>query len=88
MIDAVDRATQVENNFKAFQAKLADLLPAYAGKIAVLHDGNVVDVFDSFADAIKFGQEKFGNANEFSVQEITARAQSLGFYAHAAGDIR
>lgn len=76
-----DRA-QVEKNYSAFKARLRDLLESHAGKQALLHDGEVVEIFDTLSDAIKFGNDKFGAGN-YTVQEITSRPAELGWYSHA-----
>jgi hypothetical protein len=72
----------VDRNFSAFMGMLPDLLLTHPGKYALLHDGEVVDFFDSLSDAVRFGHAKFGDLN-FSVQEVTRQDVSLGFYSHA-----
>lgn len=74
--------SQVDRNFEAFQAKLPELLPTHAGKLALMHDGDIVDFFDSYADAIRFGQERFGDISAFSVQEVSNKTASLGYYSY------
>ncbi len=63
-------ASQVEQNFKAFQELLPDLIDTKAGKYALMTDGKIVDFFDSFADSVRFGTMKYGASN-FSVQQVT-----------------
>jgi hypothetical protein len=75
-------ANQADRNFEAFQKKLPDLLAAHAGKFALMHDGEIVDFFDTVTDAVKFGHAQFGDAN-FSVQEVTSQNVNLGFYSYA-----
>jgi hypothetical protein len=72
----------VDRNFEAFTKRLPDLLQSHPGKYAVLHDGEVIDFFDTLGDAVKFGHAKFGDAN-FSVQEITRHGVNLGFHSYA-----
>lgn len=79
--------SEVDLNFRAFQEKLPELLATCAGKLAVMHAGQIVDFFDSYADAVRFGQEKFGHIGNFSVQEVTTRVISLGFYSCAVSHI-
>jgi len=74
--------SQVEKNFAAFQKELPRLLGTHAGKFAVLHNEKIENFFDSFADAAKFGLEKFGSDN-FSVQEVTSKDINLGFHSYA-----
>ena len=84
--DMMASASQVERNFEAFQALLPDLMSGRAGKFALMHDGAIIDFFDSMADAARFGAAKFGD--EFSVQEVTTRNVSLGCYSYAMHDFR
>ncbi len=83
----MDRSSYIERNFQAFQSKLPQLLPEHLGKFALLQNGEIVDFFDSFADAVKFGQQKFSGDQVFSVQEVTSTTQTLGYYAYAVGNI-
>jgi len=73
---------QVDRNFSAFNAILPELLKTHPGKYALLHDGEIVDFFDSLGDAVRFGHAKFGDLN-FSVQEVKRQDVSLGYYSHA-----
>lgn len=74
--------SQVDKNFEAFQTLLPGLLKTHPGKFAVLHNGQVVEFFDSLPDAVRFGHSQFGDAN-FSVQEVTSKNVNLGFYSYA-----
>lgn len=80
--NATDEQSQVDVNYRAFQAKLSELLATHAGKLALMHDGDIVDFFDSYADAVRFGVEKFGEIRNFSVQEVTHSALSMGLYSY------
>lgn len=73
---------QVDDNFAAFQKLLPELLFTHAGKFAVMHDGAVVEFFDSLGDAARFGHLKYGDV-DFSVQQVTSRSVDLGFYSYA-----
>jgi hypothetical protein len=77
-----DMANQVDKNYQAFQKLLPELLQTHAGKFTVMHEGTPVEFFDSFADAVRFGNAKFG-AGKFSVQEVTSKNVNLGFYSYA-----
>lgn len=76
------RHAQVEKNYEVFKAKLRELLDSHPGKQVLLHDGKIIEFFDTFSDAIKYGNAKFGAGN-YSVQEITSRPAELGWHAHA-----
>jgi hypothetical protein len=47
-----------------------------------MHAGQVVETFDTFRDAVRFGQAKFGK-DKFSIQEIISQSISLGFHGYA-----
>ena len=73
---------EVDRNFAAFNKLLPELLKSHPGKLALMHDGNVVDFFDTLSDAVRFGVVKFGDHN-FSVQEVTRQTVNLGFHSYA-----
>jgi hypothetical protein len=79
---AQSHQAKVDRNFEAFTKRLPELLQSHPGKFAVLHDGEVIDFFDTLGDAVKFGHAQFGEAN-FSVQEITRQGVNLGFHSYA-----
>ncbi len=74
--------TEADRNFEAFKKLLPDLLRRHPGKYAVMHDGKVVDLFDTLGDAVKFGHAKYGD-HKFSVQEVTSKNINLGFHSYA-----
>ena len=73
---------QVDENFHVFTKMLPDLLQSNPGKYVVMHDGKVVEFFDTLHDAVRFGHAQFGDLN-FSVQEITSANISLGCHSYA-----
>jgi hypothetical protein len=73
---------QVDENFNVFTQLLPQLLQSHPGKHAVLHDGEVVEFFDTLHDAVKYGHAKFGDLN-FSVQKITDQDVNLGAHSYA-----
>lgn len=75
---------EVERNFGIFREKLADLLEEYAGKFALMHDGEIVDFFDTAADAYKAGSRLFVD-EPFSIQEVTDDVADLGYFSHVVG---
>jgi hypothetical protein len=74
--------TEVDRNYKEFRKVLPDLLRRAPGKYVVMHGGELVEFFDTFGDAVRHGQGKFGK-DKFSVQEITSRSVSLGYHSYA-----
>lgn len=78
--------TQVDRNFDAFIAFLPQLLQSHPGKFALLHDGHVQNFYESALQAVVDGTKLFG-VDQFSVQEVTGRAEDLGFYSYAGSAI-
>jgi hypothetical protein len=73
---------QVDHNFEVFSRRLPELLKTHPGKYAVMHEGDVVEFFDTLSDAVKYGHVKFGDMN-FSIQEIKRQNVTLGFHSYA-----
>ncbi len=73
---------QVESNYRAFVKMLPTLLEPHAGKFALMHDGEIVEFFDTARDAYVTGQRLYPGAS-FSVQEVIDRPADLGFFSHA-----
>jgi len=71
---------QVDENFAAFLKILPELLLTYAGKFAVMHNGAVVEFFDSLGEAARFGHLKYGDI-DFSVQQVTNQNVGRGLYS-------
>jgi hypothetical protein len=82
MAKAAPERSQVEQNYATFKSNLRDLLSKYPGKQVLLHDGKIIEIFDTLSDAVKFGNSKFGVSN-YSVQEVTSRPAELGWHSHA-----
>ena len=77
-----DRQRQVDENYEAFKKLLPDLLLSKAGKSALLRDGELIEVFDSMADAERAGRRLYEDGL-FSVQRITDQKVDLGYFSHA-----
>lgn len=74
--------TQVEKNYATFKKQLPELVIKHRGKFALMHDGEIVEFFDTARDAFITGQKLF-EINGFSVQEITDVPIDLGYFSHA-----
>lgn len=76
-------ATQALKNFDAYEARhRAELEPEHNGKVALMHDEEVVGIYGDCESAFAAGIEKY-RRGEFSFQEIGAEpvfvsALSLG----------
>jgi hypothetical protein len=75
---------EVDDNFLAFTKMLPELLQSSPGKFALLHNQNLVAVFNSSIAAFIEGMKQFGE-NRYSIQEISDQADNLGFYSYAGG---
>jgi hypothetical protein len=72
--------TEVQRNYEAFTKELPTLLTTHRGKFALMHDGAIIDFFDTARDAYVAGQRLYSN-RLFSVQEVKAGAVDLGHYS-------
>jgi hypothetical protein len=85
MADQSDKDRQVKENYDAFVQKLPELLATHSGKFALLHDREIVELFDSAGDAYKAGQQRYPTGL-FSIQQVTESAADLGFFSCATPD--
>ena len=73
----VDNATQVHENFRAFKDRHeAELVGEHLGRVALMHNGEVVDLCDDSEEAYFDGHERYGRGN-FSMQEIGAKPMPM-----------
>jgi len=80
-------SSEVDRNFAAFQQRLPELLKTHPGKFAVMHNGEIVEFFDTLGDAARFARSRFGGPGSFSIQEVTSRNVNLGCHAYAVQHI-
>lgn len=73
---------EIERNYGAFIDMLDELLPADAGRYALLRDQALAGVFDSPGEAERQGFAKFGPA-PYSIQLVTDEPVDLGFMSNA-----
>lgn len=78
----MDSKEQVKKNYEAFRQMLPNLLAGQKGKFALMHDGEVVEFFDTARDAFITGQKLYSD-NLFSVQEVVEIPVDLGYFSHA-----
>ena len=79
---AIDKRDAIAQNYEAFEKMLPDLLKTAKGKFALLHDRDLVGLFDSASAAHFAGVERFAD-KLFSVQKVEESAVSLGFFSYA-----
>ena len=70
---------QLEINLGAFKAAREGLEEDHLGRTVLLHDGEIVAIYNDSGDAYEIGCEKFGLGN-FSVETIGGQPKSLGFF--------
>lgn len=59
----------LENEKETYREKLPEL-EQYEGKWVVIHGDTVVDVFDTYSDALRQGYRQFGTEDPFMVKRI------------------
>lgn len=74
---------QVDENYDAFRRVLGKLLPAHRDRYALMRDRQVIEIFDTPAEALRAGVDCFVD-DLFSIQEVTDEPIDLGFWSHAA----
>jgi hypothetical protein len=79
---AKDAPSEVRRNYEAFVQKLPEILSLHRGKFALMHDADVVEFFDTAADAFRAGRKLY-TEGRFSIQEVTDAVADLGFFSHA-----
>lgn len=81
-ISAHAKREEVRKNYEVFQRLLPELLVSHKGKFALMHEGTVVEYFDTPGDAYRAGQKLYPDGL-FSIQEVTASPVDLGFFSYA-----
>ena len=70
---------QLDRNQAAYEAIRAEMEDRHMGRVALMHNGAVVEVYNDGGDAYKIGCEKYGLGN-FSLVNIGEQPISLGFF--------
>ncbi len=71
--------SQLDRNQAAYEAMQADMEDKHFGRVVLMHDGEVVEVYNDSGDAYKIGCEKYGLGN-FSLVNVGERPINLGFF--------
>jgi hypothetical protein len=74
---------EVDQNYRAFQAHLPQLLATYRGKFALMRECTIVEFFDTARDAYVAGRKLFATDQLFSIQEVIDTPIQLGFFSYA-----
>lgn len=70
---------QLQMNLETFEKLQATMKPEDVGRTALLHDGELVAIYNDSGDAYDIGVEKFGLGN-FSIETFGETPKSLGFF--------
>ena len=68
---------ELRKNRKTFNGMRQELERDHSGRIALLHDGKLVSIFNDRGDAYVIGCERFGEGH-FSIKQIGTPPASLG----------
>ena len=68
---------ELRKNREAFNGMRRELEREHSGRIALLHDGELVSIFNDRGDAYVIGCERFGEGH-FSIKMIGALPASFG----------
>ena len=68
---------EVDANYAVMQEKITDIIADHEGQYALMKDKQIVEFFDSWEDAIKYGNNQYDNGI-FSVQKVSNEVVSLG----------
>ena len=76
-------SAQAESNFTAYvERHQRELEKQHWGRIVLMHDGEIVGIFNDRGDAYSAGAEKYGLGN-FSLQKIGEQPARLGIITAA-----
>ena len=76
--------SQLEKNWAAFKEAENSLRAEHLGRTALLHDGELIAIYNDSGDAYDIGCEKYGLGN-FSIETIGDEPKSLGFFTIHVG---
>lgn len=82
---AMEQSREIEQNFRAFEGVVGSLMPEHAGEFALLHAGELVDVYPTAIDAMTDGYHRFIDGM-FSIQRVIDHPVDLGFISYAGGE--
>lgn len=70
---------QLEKNWETFKKIKGDLEADNMGRTALLHDGELIAIYNDSGDAYSIGREKYGLGN-FSIETFGEKPRSLGYF--------
>lgn len=73
---------EIQRNLFAFLPKLKALLPEHEGSFAVLHNEEIVGIYEKLSEALRDAQRRFEDGL-FSIQRVTDKPVELGMFSSA-----
>lgn len=73
-------AGQLQRNRKAYEKVRNKMESEHSGRFALMHDGEIVGIYNDSGDAYSIGCDKFG-LGDFSIESIGESPISLGIHA-------
>ena len=70
---------QVQKNHEAYEDHRDRLESEHLGRYALMHDGEIIDIYNDSGDAYSIGCDKYGLGN-FTIEEIGEKPISLGVF--------
>ena len=77
---------ELQNNFAVFEKALPSLLKEHRKQYALMRHGEIVEFFDTAADAVRAGRRLYPD-DLFSIQGVTDRPIDLGYHSHAVNSL-
>lgn len=71
--------SQVDRNAEAYELIRKEIESKHMGRIVLMHDEKMVEVYNDSDDAYKIGCEKYGLGN-FSLVNVGAKPIDLGYF--------
>ena len=72
-------ATQVSKNREAYEKVRGEIEAKHFGRVVLMHDGEIVSIYNDKGDAYSIGREKYGLGN-FSLKTVGDSPISLGVH--------
>ena len=82
MAELSAKITEIDENFEAFEEILPTIKDEHAGEFALMRKREIVNYFDSAADALKYAEAVYEDGL-YSIQEVTDEMADLGYFSHA-----
>lgn len=75
---------EAHRNYRAFLDMLPALIETHPDQCALLHDGQLVEIYETSQEARWEGRARYGRGR-FSVQQITDTPANFGWFSHVWG---